>query len=49
LVQQAYRYADDIVVVSNDVSQLTLLKTRVDTFLAIRGLEINPAKSFMIK
>ena len=49
LVQRAFRYTDDIVVVSNDVSQLSLLKTRIDTFLAIRGLEINPAKSFMIK
>ncbi len=49
LVQRAFRYADDIVVVSNDESQLSLLKTRIDTFLAIRGLEINPAKSFMIK
>jgi hypothetical protein len=49
LEQRAFRYADDIVVVSNDMSQLSLLKTRIDTFLAIRGIEINPAKSFMIK
>lgn len=47
-MQRAYRYADDIVVVSNDINQLSLLKTRIDTFLSIRGLNINPTKSFMI-
>lgn len=49
LVQRAFRYADDIIVVSNDMSQLSLLKTRIDSFLATRGLEINPAKSFMME
>jgi len=49
LVQRAFRYADDIVVVSNDMPQLSLLKTRIDSFLKTRGLEINTAKSFLIK
>jgi len=49
LVQRAFRYADDIVIVSNDMPQLSLLKTRIDSFLEIRGLEINTAKSFFMK
>ena len=49
LVQRAYRYADDIIVVSNDMSQLSLARTRIDDFLSARGLSINPAKSFLIK
>jgi hypothetical protein len=49
LVQRAFRYADDIVVVSNDMPQLSLARTRIDDFLTKRGLSINLKKSFLIK
>lgn len=49
LVQRSYRYIDEVVIVSNDMNQLSLLKTRLVIFLSIRGLKMNKEKSFTIK
>lgn len=40
-----FRYADDFIVICSSSRLLSLIKTKVITFLKQRGLEINPQKS----
>lgn len=49
LVQRAYRYADDIVIISNDENQVSLVQKRVESWLSKRGLRLIPEKCSAIK
>lgn len=49
LVQRAYRYADDVVIVSNDEEELSLARIRIENWLKLRGLTLNAEKSSLKK
>jgi len=49
LVQRAYRYADEVVIVSNDEGELSLARIRIEYWLKLRGLTLNAEKSSLKK